>query len=427
MSKQYLLVAFPVQIFIAFLCLLVLSNLVPLKKGAWRRLVLMFGCWLLTGMIIFIGDLDNLPPTILVFLVAVYIGCEGTRLQKTTVALMLASTTFAYNALVDNYLPLNTYFFPRLFFWLGLFLLINHFGPPKDYELAPALWRLLLLLTTTPLGIVLSLVLLQNPEDGGTGKAMIVNLVLLTMATLSFIGLLWTVTLLARQRRLEQQEQLYEVTLAHYRQLEQQQFEIRRLRHDLANHLQILLTLSDGEREGYLRELIASPGMQPNRHYCENQVINAVLNAKAGQMEAHQIRLTHSIEVPEGGLMEKSELCALFANVMDNAIEACLKLPQSQREITLKVKADKGLLVCQMSNPIHGPIELKNGLPVTTKEDKHRHGYGLRGVQEILRRHQGKLEVDIEGEVFRLFFYLPFQRIQNEASQPLGILAKDQI
>ena len=213
-------------------------------------------------MIIYIGDMANLPPTILIFLITVSLGCGGSTLQKTAVALMVASTAFAFNALADSYAHIDSYLLLRLPFWLVLYLLMRRYGPPKDYELTPALWRLLLLLTVTPLGIVLSLVLLQRPSYDSSGETMLSNLMLLLIAVVSFVGLLWTVTVLARQRGLEQQEQLYEVNHAYYQALEQQQFEVRRMRHDMANHLQILMSLPEGEKNGYIEELIQLPVMQ---------------------------------------------------------------------------------------------------------------------------------------------------------------------
>ncbi|QHQ62365.1 GHKL domain-containing protein [Anaerocolumna sedimenticola] len=404
----YWMIGLPIQVLIGFLCSRVLNILVPFRKELWRQIFLFIGCWLLTGMIIFVGDFANLPPTIIIFLITVFLGCGGSRLQKTTVALMVASTAFAFNALADSYFRIGSYLPPRVFFWLMLYLLMRHYGPPKNYELTPPMWRLLLLLTATPLGIVLSLVLLQTPYYDHSDPIMLSNFVLLLIAVLSFVGLLWTVTVLARQRRLEQQEQLYEFNRAYYQALEKQQFEVRRVRHDMANHLQILMSLPENEKNSYVEELIHLPVMQNSIHYCENQVVNAVINAKITLIEQADIKLNHSLFVPEGGNMEKSELCALFANVLDNAIEACLKLPQKQREITLEVRAEKGLLVCRISNSMNDTVKSEQGLPVTSKRDKNLHGYGLRNIQEIVERYHGQMEIETGNGKFSLFFYLPY-------------------
>lgn len=404
-----------IQVLLAFLCSKVLGTLVPLRQERWRRFLLLIGCWLLTGMIIFIGDIANLPPTILIFLICVYFGCSSTTLHRITIALIVASTTFAFNALVDNFTRINSYTFIRVPFWLILYLLMRCFGPSKDYELNPSMWRLLLVLTATPLGIVLTLVLLQNPYTFDYGENELVYFALLLLALLSFVGLLWTVTVLARQHKLEQQEQLYEVNRAYYQAMEQQQFEVRRMRHDMANNLQILMSLPEEKKNGYIEELIRMPVMRSNTTYCENQVVNAVMNVKISSMEQADIRFVQSLFIPEGGNIENADLCALFANALDNAIEACRKLPPEKREITLEARAEKGLLVCRIVNPWEDKVELKHGIPVTGKQNTALHGYGLRSIQEIVERHQGQMEIETGSGRFSLFFYLPFECSKDSA------------
>lgn len=400
-----------IQLLTAILCFQVLGALVRLHKQRWRRFILLFGCLILTGMIIFIGDIANLPPAILIFLIAVFLGCDSSILHKMTVALMLASTAFSFNALLDNYIRFvySDYLqiFLRFFFWLTLSIIMRHFGPPKNYTLTPVLWRLLLLLTATPLGIVLSVILLQ-PASNNYNQNTLSNFLLLLIAVLSFIGLLWTVTVLARQRKLEQQEQLYEVNHAYYQALEQQQVEVRRMRHDMANHLQILMSLPDSEKSSYIEELIRLPIMQNSIHYCQNQVINAVINAKNTSMEQANIKLSYNLSVPDHCNIEKVDLCALFANSLDNAIEACVKLPEKQRNITLEAKAEKGVLVCHISNFYNDTIEIEQNLPVTSKANKTLHGYGLRSIQEIIERYQGQMKIETSNDQFTLFFYIPF-------------------
>lgn len=395
-----------------FLCMQVLGILLPVGKEKWKKIVLFFGCWLLSSMVIFMGDLENLPPAFLVFIAVVFICCGGTKLQKLTIGMMIASTAFAFSALIDNYILFRFFVWNptplRTVFWLAVFLLMRHFSMPRDYELSPALWKLLLLLTVTPFGIVLSLVLLRSPYYETTRDSQFSDFVLFVLAVLSFVGLLWAVAVLARQRRLEQQKQLYEINKAYYENIEQQQFEVRRLRHDLANHLQILMGLPDELKNAYIKELVQLPTLQSRLHYCENTVVNAVINAKTDLMEQIKITFTHQVSIPESSCMEKMDLCALFANSMDNAIEACRKLPANSRKITVEAKAEKGLLVYRISNSLPEPLKMKDDLPMTSKKDRTLKGIGLKSIREIVTRYNGHFEIETTDGNFTLFLYLPF-------------------
>lgn len=80
------------------------------KRTWYSRGLLFFGSWLISSMIIFIGDLANLPPTLLVFLGCVWFGCEGSVLKRITIGLMMASTIFAFNGFHDNIISACIYY-----------------------------------------------------------------------------------------------------------------------------------------------------------------------------------------------------------------------------------------------------------------------------------------------------------------------------
>lgn len=413
MTWLYTILSWLFAVLNGYLCMKIIGLMLLVRKEIWKRIVLFVGCAILTSMIIFMGDLVNLPPALIVFIAVVFFCCDGTRLQKLTIGMMIASTAFACSALIDNYPILRLIDYnptpTRTVFWMGVFLLMRNFKLPKDYKLSPALWKLLLLLTATPFGIVLSLILLRSPYYETSRGSKLSDFVLLVLALLSFVGLLWAVTVLAKQRRLEQQEQLYEINKSYYENMEQQQFEVRRLRHDLANHLQILMGLPDQHKNAYIKELVQLPALLSSLYYCENTIINAVINAKADIMEQSKITLTHQISVPESSNIENVDMCALFVNSLDNAIEACRKQNENNRNITMEAIAEKGLLVYRISNPLQEPMKISGDLPLTSKKDATQHGIGLKSMREIVTRYNGHLEIDIRDGSFNLFLYLPFQ------------------
>ena len=112
------------------------------------------------------------------------------------------------------------------------------------------------------------------------------------MALFSFVGLLWTTVVLSRQRKLEQQSMYAEMNRKYYESMEQQHFEIRRMRHDMANHLQTLSVLPEKEKEEYIRNLLDNTTAIRNLHYCGDSTVNAVLTVKATAMEELGIRFS---------------------------------------------------------------------------------------------------------------------------------------
>ena len=421
-----------------------MSYLLEISGKRLKRFLLFFGCCLLCSMIIFIGDPFNILATTPVFLAIILLTCKGSFWQKITIGLMFSGTIFSFNALRDNYVHdllfstgqdgITVLIFGNgdisslfsevysltehgyrisctliLPFALILYLCTRKIAPDKDYTLTDSMWRLLFLLTITPLGIVLAVVTLFRPVDAYFDIFVHREYaVLLLIALFAIVSLLWCVTVLAKQQKLEQQSMFAEINRKYYDAMEQQHFEVRRLKHDLANHIQILTALPEEKRAAYAKELSGNTALSQSFVYCGDSTVNAVLTVKKSVMERCHIRLKTEVDIPATLPYDKTDLCALYANALDNAIEACMKLPETQREISLKSKAGKGLLCLEIRNPDPDAEKRQSAGPLfpTSKADKSNHGFGLQSIQEIVKRYGGNMKIKTENKIFDLFVIL---------------------
>ena len=390
---------------------LTIRRLFTVKKSFFAHLVLLFISLLMVSMIIFIGDWDNLPPTFLLYLAGIQYACTDSRAKKFTLALMLASTVFAWNVFLDNILEfysiIRTMILMRTFFSVLLYLLVRFYGPEKETELKDSLWYLMLLLTFAPSGIVFSIVLIPQMDSPKPLWLPYLYTALLFLSLFSFIGLLWAITVLSRQQKLEQQSLYAEMNRQYYESMKQQHFEIRRLKHDLSNHLHTILFLPDAEKEDYITHLLESPGLTQKMDYCGDQTVNAVLSVKEQIMQQQDISLRLKLDIPGELPFANADICVLFANALDNAIESCIRFPGKQRFIEITARHQKGILAFSIKNPASVSLEAGNRLPSTTKSDTRNHGYGLRSIEEIVTYYHGSLEVNSADHVFELFLYLP--------------------
>ncbi len=441
----------------AYLLLQGMKKLIAVSEKRWKQAVLWGSCWLLLAMIIYLGDWANIVPTVLFFLLVIRAVCEGSIWKKAAIGLMYSSTILSFNVLWDNFVlttdvkwnhPTACMIIEGLLSLsvaLCLYLAIGKYAPDREYHLSDSLWKLILLLNATPFGIVLSVVLLTTTEeeriwmkmpDGFKGYNI---LVLLLLSLLSFIGLFQAVIVLARQQQLEEQNMLAEVNQSYYAAMEEQHFAIRRLKHDLANHLAVAVTLPETQREDYIKSLMEDSAFSRSLRYCADPIVNAVLTVKEEQMSRYGIRLEARIDIPKELPFEKTDICALFSNALDNAGEACRRLPEAQRDVRVKSRARKGLFCLEVTNPVEvvenrqspqtGTARIcddnggahvfvedrvegrwergKDRLPPTTKADKENHGFGLRSMKEIAERNHGAMEIRAEGGRFEVFLYMP--------------------
>lgn len=280
----------------------------------------------------------------------------------------------------------------------------------KAMSLPGRLWGLCGLLSLAPLTTVLSFSLWNSfGRDGMDAGQYRIAYTLLPFVFLSALALLVAIAVLSRHEELEQAARLAQLRELYYEGLQSRETQVRTLRHDLRNHLSAIGgLLASGETEQaqrYLTELTDSPALHGAKRICENELANVVLTGKLEEMERCGLAPDILVSLPKVLPVADTDLCALLGNALDNAIEAGQKAPD--KRILIRMRADRGMLMLRVENGCAQPPAEENGTYVTSKADAHRHGFGIRGMQEIVARCGGTLETRAEGGLFELVACLP--------------------
>lgn len=143
--------------------------------------------------------------------------------------------------------------------------------------------------------------------------------------------------------------------------------------------------------------------------YCENSLVNTLLNNKAASALDYEIQVDFTVQVKEFPC-NSVELCSLFSNVLDNAIEGCCALPEgTQRRISLRATAFGGsLLLVSCENTAGEGVRRKQGRVVSSKRDGTAHGWGLEILKDLAEKYEGELTTDFTGGIFTLRLSLQY-------------------
>ena len=238
------------------------------------------------------------------------------------------------------------------------------------------------------------------------------GLVVLPLALFTALMLLLAISVLADHERLERSSQLASLRETYYQGLQQQETQVRRLRHDLRNHLTVLQGLLEAGESAqaldYLHQMSDSPALQPKGRICENETAQVVLSSKLEELDRRGIPADLAVSLPAKLPMADTDLCALLGNALDNAIEGTSGAAEPR--VTVRCKADKGLFMLQVLNPVGGPVPADLS---TTKPDKTAHGFGLPGMREIAERYHGTLEAGVRDGRFELVICFPLLPPEN--------------
>ncbi|WP_099467120.1 ATP-binding protein [Konateibacter massiliensis] len=119
--------------------------------------------------------------------------------------------------------------------------------------------------------------------------------------------------------------------------------------------------------------------------------------------------------IADGGSLDflsTGDLYALFANAVDNAMEAVSQLEDANdRIISLSVRKRLGLVAISIDNYYRkGKLEFEDGLPKTTKHNEIYHGYGMKSIQMIVQKYEGEMTIRAD-EMFHLAILLPIPQM----------------
>lgn len=224
------------------------------------------------------------------------------------------------------------------------------------------------------------------------------------------VFLRYLVYVLVDKRTLRYQSDLLE---KHCEEVQNMYRQTRGWRHDYHNHIQTMKAhLAMGnlkELEQYLNELDTDLTTVDTVIKTGNVMVDAILNSKISVAASKGIAVDAKAVVPKELDISLSEVdvCLIIGNLMDNAIEACMKIQQeNQRFIRVYMDILKGQLYIYIMNAI-GENPKKAGGVYTSTKNKENHGFGLMRIDKVVDKYHGYLDRQHEEGVFATEIMLP--------------------
>lgn len=166
--------------------------------------------------------------------------------------------------------------------------------------------------------------------------------------------------------------------------------------------LEFLNKKNPAAAEDYLSQLCNNFNETAIPKVCSNQWADALICHYLKLAKQQDITVNMDLHLPEDIGIDPQDLCVILGNCLENAIEACVRLPEKQlRWIDIKTTISKGHLNIDIANSFDGLVQRKGDRFGSTKNGSD-HGIGLVSVRALTAKYQGHCFISCEEQWFKV-------------------------
>lgn len=170
--------------------------------------------------------------------------------------------------------------------------------------------------------------------------------------------------------------------------------------HDLKKQVTALKELLGDRAEEALGETEKAISVYENMVNTGNKNLDLIILEERNYCSKYGISIDVMADGAQLDFMAPADIYSLFSNALNNAIENVMYEAEDSRNVELRVYLSGEYVCISVTNKCTRPVKFVNGLPVTGKQDKKFHGYGMRSMEYIVDKYGGNMVVNVENCIF---------------------------
>lgn len=242
--------------------------------------------------------------------------------------------------------------------------------------------------------------------SGAVGGPYVMSLMMLSAAAVNTLTVCLGV-ILAKDRYYKRvthiNNEMLSAQASHYEAVKQSNFEIRRVKHDMKNHLLVIEELAKAQNYDELLKYTAELNQQITSadvfYRTGNDIADAILSDKNNKASLRGITLKVSGDL-YGCTLNPADLCTVIGNLLDNAIEAVggfygLDTDEETRTVVFEMRRNNNFMLITETNYSPAPIIRKDNKIISSKNSDN-HGFGIYNIKNVVAKYDGDFEIITE-------------------------------
>lgn len=290
-----------------------------------------------------------------------------------------------------------------------IIILIAKHERAENYIKDNSYWFLLMIVL---LSVLVTMNILYSVLYSGAERSLRLQIYLCTIC----IVVSGLATIFLYEKNIKQNSELEEERLAQIQLRDQVKYytdtimaydKLRSLRHDLNKHLFAIKAMAENGETAecirYINSIAGDAVIGSFKYKTGNTVLDALLSSKRAEAEEAGIRFETKLKIPSSLPIQDEDICIIFGNALDNAVEACAKT-EKNKYISVVMIYDGSDLTCRIENSYGGARPPVSG---TTKENRLLHGLGRKNMDRSMKKYNAISSVQILDDVYILSIVFP--------------------
>lgn len=175
----------------------------------------------------------------------------------------------------------------------------------------------------------------------------------------------------------------------------------------MKNHLICIKNLAKTEEsEKYIEKINFEINQNTVDFNTGSPILDIIFYEKSLICIDKKIEYQFDVDYSKCEFIDVIDTCSIFSNLLDNAIEACDKITQGKRFISIKGNKINNFFVIKCENSKINDILYEGKNIATDKENKDLHGIGLKSIRDSFEKYDGVINIEISDEKFTLSGFL---------------------
>lgn len=195
----------------------------------------------------------------------------------------------------------------------------------------------------------------------------------------------------------------------YYEKVEESQNQIRRLYHDMNNHLYNIqmMNKSSEDASDYIVSLQNELKEARKTRLSGNSLFDIIVDEKMNICKNKDIEFDIDVDSKNTGFIKNMDMSSILANILDNAIEACDKMTSNKKYIKLTSMWADDMFVIICENSKENEVKKIGDRFITDKLNKSEHGIGIKSVEKSVKNYDGNMMIFCDDNLFKVKIMIP--------------------